>query len=160
MKIKNYIAVFKRFERIDRAIAQHLSKVTPNSFASFWVSPHDYQKHLKKRLRRGDIKKKAELFTHAIQTYCHPDSIYYLKARQPQMRDKIFFIYEGWVDIFLDNGYLITSFPLKEDLQTLLNDKKNQNYIHIPIPLTYHQPKKAIICQKRSANAANDSPQT
>ena len=160
MRVKNYLAIFKRFERIDRSIDQRLSKIGPNSFASFWVSPHDYQKHLKKRLRHGDIKKKGELFTHATQTYCHPEAIYYLKGQLSQMRDKLLFVADGWVDIFLDNGRLITSFPLKEDLQTLLSDKKNQNYTKIPIPLLYHQPKKAIICQKRSIDAADNSTET
>jgi hypothetical protein len=124
------------------------------------VSLHDYRKHLKKRLRRGDIKKKEELYERVFKTYCNPDAIYYLKARSPKTWDRILFIAQGWVDIFLDTGSLVTSFPLKEDLQALLRDNENKNYVPIPIPLSYHQPKKAIICQKRSANAANDSPKT
>ena len=159
MRIRNYIQIYSRFEKIDREILQHLTKITQNSFVKLWISQKDYTKHLQKRLKHQEIKGRKEYLQKVLQTLCHPDKIYYLKGTAPPMRDKIFFIGDNWVTIFLDDAKMITAFPLKVSLHDLLQDHKNRAYLQIPIPLSFHNPKKVIICQKKESHAVPSSTQ-
>ncbi|BCD59398.1 MULTISPECIES: hypothetical protein [unclassified Nitratiruptor] len=157
MQIKNYLRIYRRFDEIDKKIIQSMKKINQNSFVRLWVSQKDFLKHLKKRLKRGDIANRRDYFQKTIQTLCRPNVIYYLKGRNPNMRDKIFFVKDTWVVIFLDDAKMITSFPLKISLDDLLQDKKNRNYLQIPIPSSEHNPKKVIICQKKGSYAVSSS---
>ncbi len=157
MSIKNYLRLFKRFEAIDQKILTRLKTAPLNAFAKLWISQKDYSKHLKKRLKRGDVKNRADYYQKTITAYCQPRQIFYLEAKRPITLDKVFFISETWVDIFTPDGVLITSFPLKTSIDELLKNPKNRAYKAFVIPLTLHARKKDIICQKRTSHASDNS---
>ncbi|BCD61307.1 hypothetical protein NitYY0826_C0146 [Nitratiruptor sp. YY08-26] len=158
MEVKNYVQIFRHFTLLDKKIVQNLSKINQNSFVRLWISQKDYFKHLKKRLKHKDIKNRKDYFQKTLQTICSPDTIYYLKGKNPSIKDKVLFIQKGWVVIFFDNAKIITSFPLKISLQDLLEDRKNKNYLQIQIPLSQHNVKKVIICQKKESYATHNPP--
>ncbi len=158
MHVRNYLQIYKRFQNIDRQIMQRLSRLPQHGFAQLWITQKDYAKHLKKRLRRGEVKNSQDYMQKTLATLCFPSHIYYLQARTPKMRDKIFYVGNGWVSIFLSNAKMITSFPLRISLAELLSDRKNSAYLQVPIDLSLHNPKKVIICQKKESHATDHAP--
>ncbi|BCD67261.1 hypothetical protein [Nitratiruptor sp. YY09-18] len=135
MQLKNYLQIFRRFNSVHKDILQKVKKVNQNSFVRLWITPKDYLKHLKKRLKHKDIKNRFDYFAKTITTLSHPQTIYYLKSTTPSTKDKIIYIQGSWVVIACDDGKIITSFPLKKSVQDILRDKKNKNFIPIPLPL-------------------------
>ena len=144
----NYLQILKRFDNFDTNLARAIKKAL--FFSSLWVSERDFLKHLKKRLKHKEIANQKEYLQKTLQTLCSPIAIYYLY--HPLFKDKVIFSASNWVVILLQNGKIITSFPLYESLNSLLNDPKNRAYAQFLIPLAQHARKKVIICKKLQRN--------
>ncbi len=103
-----------KIARIDHSFLRRLQRST--RFERLWVSHHDFAKHLKKRLRHGDISSAQEYFEKTKQAALEPSLIYAVPSR----RVHLLYIGHGWVDVVSEDGRLITSFPLEEPVAKLL----------------------------------------
>ena len=103
-----------KIKRIDHSFLRRLQK--SSHFERVWVSHHDFAKHLKKRLRRGDISSAQEYFEKTKQAALEPSLIYAVPSRRLQL----LYIGHEWVDVVSEDGRLITSFPLEKPVAKLL----------------------------------------
>ena len=121
--------ILKNLQIIDRKIAHQLLRLTPQNFAKLWVSKKDFHKHLKKRTRLKEIATPQEYIDHIKEAFSEPQIIYYLNNH----RSKIVYVGKKWLDLYLDNAKLITSFPLTKPLKEVLKKERLHRYHIIPI---------------------------
>jgi hypothetical protein len=116
----------KKFTLIDRKIFKKFAKMDGANFARLWVSRHDFNKHLRKRTKEGDIKDLRDYFLAAKEAFMHPKMVYLVHNRDT----KLLYIGKKWVDILLGNGKIITSFKRKEPVESILK-KERLHKLHI-----------------------------
>ncbi len=113
-------AVAKKVLSIDKKLLKRFHSLNAKSFSRLWISSHDYNKHVRKRMRNKDIQSIEEYFNHAKDAIEHPKELFFLQNR----RSKLLYIGKEWVDIVLDNAKLITSFKLKEPIEEILKKER------------------------------------
>lgn len=107
-----------------------------------WVNDKEYRKHIRRRLEKGHIKSEEEYLLKIKETFENPYDIkwkrYKKDFKQASNRfDRLYYkAKEFWIDIFLENGKIVTAFEIdqKEYEEILLKgDRATFELIDIPV---------------------------
>ena len=92
-------------KRVDKKLYQDILQTAATSFVRLWVSGRDFKKHLKKRLKKGQIKSEEEYFKVFKEAFLNP------KIVCKEKDDIVYFGKNGWVVVIDKEGKIVTVFP-------------------------------------------------
>ena len=116
----------KEFLVIDRKIFDNIRNINQENFKTLWLNEKEYKRHLQRRLKKGHIKNEEEYIQKIKEVFLNPSDIKWKKYKTGYKKDRDRFdrIYyrkgEFWVDVFLENGKIVTAFEIEKDYFEIL----------------------------------------
>ena len=131
----------KEFLEIDKKIFDVVKNLNEENFKDLWVSEKELKRHIRRRLDKKHIKNKKDYILKIKDAFLSPDDIKW-KKYTPEFKeksnrfDRIYYKKgEWWVDVFLENGKIVTAYKLEKDYFEILlkGDMNTFEIIDIPI---------------------------
>ena len=110
----------EKFREIDGKIFEAIKNLNKDNFKELWVDEREYERHLRRRFERGHIKSEKEYIEKIKEAFEHPYDVKWKRytndfKEKSNRFDRMYYKAQGfWIDIFLENGKIITAFEIDE----------------------------------------------
>ena len=116
----------KEFLSIDKKIFSDIKDLNQENFKALWLNKREYERLLPRRLKKGHIKKEEEYIQKIKEAFLNPDDVKWKRYKndfkqKANRYDRLYYRKgEWWVDVFLENGKIVTAFEIEKDYFEIL----------------------------------------
>ena len=120
---KEELEIFLEF---DSRVYKAVRDLRLENFKELWMSEREYRKHIQKRIDKAHIKNEEDYIRKIKDAFFNPDDIKWKRYRYDfkKIADRFDRIYykksDFWLDVFLENGKLVTAYRLEKDYYDIL----------------------------------------